>query len=184
MPIDQQANIRLEPFTAGNAWQAHDLSQLVLTEEAWLKDDWPGVVERYANKEDAYDNIRKRAGQTGIQAFLVRQRRALGIATIVFDQQVNHPVEGSFAGNDIDYWLQRNSSLETHQQVVRRLVGLGGRRGLIATVVQIGHNPALGFDRYMQPIGDPSVLSTDIPDDPFNVARDGKVSQLYYLPMP
>jgi hypothetical protein len=184
MAIDQHTGIWLEDFT-DDPWQAHDLSQLVKTEGDWLKVDWPGVVERYVETKKAYENIRKRAGQTGIEAYLIRQNSlALGIGTVVFDQQITHPQEGSFMGSDVDYWIKEGRGRETHEATVEALIRKGGRKDLIATVVQDSLNPALGFDRHMRRIGEPAALSTDIPGDPFNVARGGKVSQLYYLPMP
>jgi hypothetical protein len=124
----------------------------------------------------------------------------VGLGTIIFNQRVIHPVEGVFEGDDIDYWVKPGEDRSVHTSVASLLIGQGlgkysiDRRGksfetaenltlyqAIASTIQDHPNPPLGFASTMRTVGDPTVLSTDMPGDPYGMARDGKIAQLYSL---
>lgn len=176
--------ITLEAFTGDRRQavaQAFDLRRLVRHEKQWLKAAQPGTYARYENESKAVRSItRITRHRNQIEAHIVRRDRvAIGLATIIFDQQLVHPAEGSFQGDDLDYWLQRGEDIFTHRDVARRLLAADHNRPAMATIVQGHPNPARGLERVMQPVGEVASLSTGERPDPYEIARQGAAAQLY-----
>jgi hypothetical protein len=141
-------------------------------------------VERYQSIPRSAENIRRiarhrRAPDVPVEAAVVRRGEiALGLATIIRNQSIVHPDEGTFDGADIDYWLRRGEAAETHQEVARQLLAQAGRCAL-ATIIENHPNPAVGLPALMDPVGEPAQLTTGERYDTFEVARPGQVAQLY-----
>jgi hypothetical protein len=181
--------IELEPFSESkfhSVSQAHDLKQLVEQERGWLMAVQPGTVERYQSRLKGARNIMRIAGhrhdpEVPAEANIIRRdRAAIGIATIIRNQQIVHPDEGLFTGNDVDYWLRLGERGTTHTAAAQAVLAQAGQAA-IATVIEGHPNPAIGFSRIerMRQVGVPAQLSTGDRKDVFDIARQGLVSQLY-----
>lgn len=100
--------VKLESFAtdkANSLNQAWALQELVAKERAWLEQVQPDTVERYSSIRSAVHTIVRIAGyRQGVKARIIRQNRAaIGIATIIPNQHIVHPVGGRFEGSDLDY---------------------------------------------------------------------------------
>jgi hypothetical protein len=182
--------IELEPYS--EHWQralsqARCLKVLVDKERSWLAEVQPGTVARYESMLEGAENIQRiaehrRTLETPVEASIVRQgNTAIGIATIIHNQQVVHPEEGLFTGHDADYWLRRGESPETHEAVARTLLSRTGQTVLTA-VIQEHPNPPAGLQQLMHAVGEPAQLSTGAQEDTYGVARPGQTAQLYIFP--
>jgi hypothetical protein len=167
--------------------QARQLSRLVDAERSWLKDAQPDTLKRYESAIKGARNIQRIAQHrfnedTPLEANIIRRGSvAIGIATIIHNQQILHPEEGLFKGDDIDYWLQWDEDESVHFAVAESLLKTNAGRTALATIVQGHPNPASGF-MMMPAVGEPANLSTGDQEDVFDVAREGQIAQLYVQP--
>jgi len=163
--------------------QALDLRNLVVHEKQWLKQAQPGTLARYETKTDGMHNISRTIRRHGeMTAHIVRRDRvAIGLATVIFNQTIVHPTEGTFEGNDLDYWLKKGTDIFTHKQVVERLVAANHDLPALATVIASHPNPALGFEKVMETVGEPALLRAAGGADKYDVARQGQLAQLYVV---
>jgi hypothetical protein len=188
--------------------QAKDLTRLVSEEKDNLPDVFASVAKRYTDMPHAVKNIGllafKSTFKEELDAFVVRsnqKRAALGIATIIFDQKVQHKAMGERRGHDLDYWLYRDATEDEHIGTARALIAKSAQAHLrsarvkpdpptpqiknivnnaIATTV-MGENYNRGLHVFMEPVGQPDRLIPLVyPDqDTYDVSRVGKVVQLY-----
>ncbi|HVV67314.1 MAG TPA: hypothetical protein VHB72_04610 [Candidatus Saccharimonadales bacterium] len=182
--------IKLEPFSEheyGALSQARSLKPLINRERGWLQAVQPGTVERYQSVLKGAKNITRiakgwRDHETPVEASIIRRGNiAIGIATVIHGQQIVHPEKGVFTGNDVDYWLRLREGLEAHEEVARELLSRAGQTAMVAIVG--GHpNSPQGLERFMTPVGEPGQLAAGDTEDVYDVARAGRVSQLYVFP--
>lgn len=201
-------NVHLESFQQFfSPMQGRDLQRLISEEREWLSAEFPGTVKRYEDLRGSMRSVIRTAGRNYLRAFIIRNGKlARGIATVIFDQSVIHPAEGTFTGNDLDYWLAADAEHEEHAVVARELVGKNAgleqkRRGEAKTSPQTGehymkgketgllpimgtirlgsHNPSVGLADVMQKVGEPAVLRTPSGADERGVTKGGAVVQLY-----
>ena len=189
--------------------QAEDIKSLIATQFDWLETVQPNTVKAYSTPRKARKSVNHRAKSRELEAYIVkRDNAAVGLATIISNQRVIHPTEGLYEGYDLDYWLSLNQRPQTHKTTANLLIShFIGRHNLamrsrrqiinltlpgleakniwnyeaIASVLIDHPNPAIGFEESssMLAVGEPAVLTTDIPGDPYGMARDGKLAQLY-----
>jgi hypothetical protein len=189
--------------------QASEIRGLVAQEVDWLEEVQPSTVKAYNSRRRARRTVVHRTRSSELEAYIVkRDDVAIGIATVIAGQRVIHPTKGLYEGYDLDYWLMRGQRTEAHRTITSLLIGqfVGNhnasmalrRRALertgpifsaeniwkykaIASVLVNHPNPAIGFEEVpsMVAVGEPAVLTTDIPDDPYGMSRDGKLAQLY-----
>jgi hypothetical protein len=200
--------IQLERFSIFKApIQGPLLHDLVAQESDWLKEVFPGTVQRYRNKLHAAKNVARIAHSEGMRAFIIKEEKvARGIATIIFEQTVIHPTEGEFTGNDLDYWLASDATTDMHNNVAFKLmienghidnarrggylptdpfggrdlsVKLAGPHPIMGTIVDNQQHPPIGLGYVMSPVGDPAVLRTPDGTDPYGLTKDGAEVQLY-----
>jgi hypothetical protein len=179
--------IELEPYsehTYGSLHQARDLKHLIEKERSWLQAVQPKTVERYESMIHGALNIariakHRRKPEQAVEASVIRRgRTAIGVATIIHDQQIVHPEAGTFTGQDVDYWLRWREGLDAHEEVARELLSHATQPAMVAIIE--GHpNPPQGLQRFMNPVGELAILTTGDREDTFGVARDGLASQLY-----
>lgn len=170
--------------------QALEVSRLVREESLWITEDFPGTVERYVSRRRALKSLARTATHEGIEAYVLRMRKkgiAYGVGTIILDQTVRHPEEGSIRADDIDYWLGFNAVYDAamHQRAVQALMRKAMFLGSDAPAIMATASPrrlerqAVGFECLMDRIGDPAVLSTASGEDPWGLTRGGAKLQLF-----
>jgi hypothetical protein len=203
MPI-----IDLDPYDAGKAGQqGHNLSKLVNSERDLLEIVQPDTLRRYRNRFKSAKSVGRIAASQEVHAFIVRKSHnhlAIGQATIIADQKLIHPRQGLFEGYDLDYWIKPSEAKAYHGFVASSLIGHAvswhnkrfskneydqpeklreintrPKFNAIATIIDNHPNPAIGFELVMARIGEPASLTPGTPNDPYQVARGGKTSQLY-----
>jgi len=183
--------IKLEPFSEHgqrSLSQARHLKPVIDKERSWLEIVQPGTVERYQSVVTGAENIRRialyrQAPDVPVEASLVRRgETAIGLATIIRNQLLVHPETGEFSGDDVDYWLRRGETPETHREVARQLLVQAGGAAL-ATIIEGHPNPPTGLSTLLEPVGEPARLTTGDRHDTFEVARLGEIAQLYAHPL-
>lgn len=118
-----------------------------------------------------------------MQASIIRRgRAAVGVATLIAGQELIHPARGIYSGTSIDYWLQRSEDAFTHNLVAKKLIDACSEDIAMATVIQGHPSPPVGFKRWMAKVGEPALLTSGVEPDRFDVARTGRVVQLYIHP--
>lgn len=175
-------------------FQGHELHRLVARESGWLKEAYPGTVQRYCDWPHATKNVARVAINGGMEAYILREKQndlAIGIATIVFNQTVICPDKRTFHGHDIDYWLSEGMSQNDHVDAAFALIrkarwpnvsqrGAGkGLPDLIATMQLDVPNPSIGLDKAMKAVGEPVALAMSGGEDPYGISREGARVQLY-----
>lgn len=184
--------------------QARDIHRLVLDEIDWLRESFPDTVKRYEDVRKAVKNVARLAISEGINAYIIRKDKvAKGLATIIFDQTVLHPIAGRVDGNDLDYWLAKDADEELHNQTAACLLEendrVSGRHHMytsydpvmgnrpdvqriipVMAAVKVGQPyPPIGLTESLSAVGEPSPLKTPDGGDPFGVTKGGTVLQLY-----
>ncbi|HSW37239.1 MAG TPA: hypothetical protein VLG37_02615 [Candidatus Saccharimonadales bacterium] len=189
--------------------QAWDVKWLVEVERYWLKKDFPETVERYRDLPHSLYNLARLATHEGLRAYIIRRRSdklAAGMATIICDQIVTHPVGGEIRGNDLDYWLGPDFPMSMHDATAEALLAesrkltlaLRGEYCVGAMGAEMDrrfvdhacfttvredqvHYPA-GLTRRLGREGTErvAVLTTPYGGDPFGVTKGGVPLQLYH----
>lgn len=179
-------------------FQGAMLHELAKKEEAVLAEIFPGAYERYGKStEKAAGNVGRIAASEALHAFIIRWERldiAHGIATIIFNQTIIHPSLGRITGHDMDYWLgeEADSDPKAHRDVASRLIMTAsnefvndpGQRALLDLPLFAALRPQqprfpVGLAKIMEPIGEPSVIQTDPPEDKYGITKGGAPLQLY-----
>ena len=182
--------IELEPFSEyglRRVRQAHDLKHLINEERDWLETVQSVTVSRYETFLGGFHNLYRGAQRRSIVEanIVLRDKAAIGVSTIIFNQRVVHPAEGTFSGDDIDFWLRQGVETKTHHEVLRRLLMRNNQRPAFATVRVDQPNPPQGLDVYMDAVGAPASL-TPVPGKGEKVLEEiawgGAVAQLYQYP--
>jgi hypothetical protein len=195
---------KLTPFSAESAdSQGLAVHELVNGDADWhwLEHTQPGTFRRYETRAIAIQTIGRLATEPEIEAYVIEDNRtaaAIGLATIIHERQIRHPVAGELNGDDLDYWLSLKFADDelAHKAVVTALVGQGWgllpkrklyeiSHAMFATVAIDSPNPARGFElsNHLQPWGEPARLTTDLDDSQFGITRGGAVVQVYRLPV-
>ena len=129
-------SIYLEQFSIlKSPKQGFDIHRLVNEQRTWLETRQPTTVERYHDLPHAIKNVASLATHEGLQAYIVRQQKhsvARGLATMIFDRGVIHPVEGRRYGTDLDYWLDESArgDEDLHDSVARGLMRASKARAI------------------------------------------------------
>ena len=190
-------------------WQGSQLTGYVAEQGAWLDEVRPGVRERYGRGlARAASNVRRigKEQDENFQAYVVSDNRvlraaqALGTATIIADQRIQHPAlpDKQLVVTDIDYSLSESLAANdaVHGGVAGALLQFAVQITLpppekvsaspdtvflaqpVATVVDGQPNPSHGFQQIMKPFGEPGVLQMP-GDDEYGTTKGGLPVQLY-----
>ncbi len=190
--------VSYEVFSARNALgQANTVHDLVAENSNWLKaSQYAGVTERYVTRSAAVRNVLRLAFNKIVTPVILYDSNGLGggetpigLGTIIDKQSVRHPITGEIVrGADVDYWLSiAHQDPETHTKAAEVMVAAGRTivpdSRLFATIVVDEPYQPYGFrdNPSMQPVGGTARLTIpgDMPADPFDITRGGKLVQLY-----
>ncbi len=183
--------------------QGVDLHDLIRNERDWLAEVFPGTVKRYSGLLKAMGSVARIGRSKEVHAFIIRPSRhlgtAMGVATVIPDQAVRHPEKGRISGDDIDYWLGPQHSVDVHTLVAKQVMlasaklalkrrGQRDEHGLYAphrmfVAVPTGLSAASGYNQgltnNMDMVGDPAILSYPKGDDMHGITKDGAQVQVY-----
>jgi hypothetical protein len=174
----------LQPYRKTSNWaQANAAHELVYSQRSRLANDHPELIVSFGNIFKASQMIKKIAQSKKIDGYLImggeRNKEHLGMATRIPDQKIIHPVEGLVEGDLIDCWLREGVLSETQRLAVKHLIELDTSRTAIATVIEDLEHPVQGYETHMLEVGFPAQLRSGTEPDDFDVARKGKIAQLY-----
>lgn len=187
------AGVEIEPFASRGLrvlGQAVELRNLVRS-QPWLADIQPGTLRRYARFHQGLKNIPRLASKPDeINPYIIhRNGAAQGIATLIFNQEVEHPDKGKVAGTNLDYWLKNEHQDDQgfHATVAGLLIRASNHTGegaVFATILPDHPFPAIGFREILHRVGRPAVLSTPEAGDPHGITKGGVPLHLYAFGQP
>lgn len=105
---------------------------LIKQNEEWLSEAQPDTVRRYRSTPHAIRSVRRLAGaDPDFNAFIILEELrgpALGLATLIANQTIEHPDSkiGVKVGNDLDYWLTPDTSMDIHHATAEALLKRSG----------------------------------------------------------